>query len=187
MSHRTHSEAFKAEALRKLATSGRSVREVATELGIHATQLYRWQRESGKGAGVITRRPNRESPLSPTHEPAEPPRRPQDWSADEKIAAIFEASRLDEAELGGYLRQRGLHRAILDEWREAMIRASKAELSGRPDKAASADAKRVRELERELSRKDKALAEAAALLVLQKKVHAILGGGDDDTEPRSGP
>ena len=49
-------------------------------------------------------------------EPAEP-RRPQDWSADEKIAAIFEAHGLDEAQLGGFLRQRGLHRAVLDEWR----------------------------------------------------------------------
>jgi len=35
-------------------------------------------------------------------------------------------------------------------------------------------------------RKDKALAEAAALLVLQKKFQALMGAGDDDTEPRNG-
>ena len=62
-----------------------------------------------------------------------------------------------------------------------------AEFGGRADRqTSSADAKRIRELERELARKDKALAETAALLVLQKKFQAFMGGGDDDTEPRSG-
>jgi hypothetical protein len=47
------------------------------------------------------------------------------------------------------------------------------------------DAKRIRELEAELRRKDKALAETAALLILKKKVLAIWGDGDDDTKPGS--
>jgi hypothetical protein len=47
----------------------------------------------------------------------------------------------------------------------------------------SNDARRIREFEKELRRKDKALAETAALLVLQKKVRAIWGDGDDDTKP----
>jgi transposase len=49
----------------------------------------------------------------------------------------------------------------------------------------SLEARRVRELEKELRRKDKALAEAAALLVLQKKVQAIWGDADDDTTKES--
>lgn len=49
----------------------------------------------------------------------------------------------------------------------------------------SVESRRVRELERELRRKDKALAEAAALLVLQKKVQALWGDGDDDTKKES--
>ena len=49
----------------------------------------------------------------------------------------------------------------------------------------TADRRRVVHLERELARKDKALAEAAALLLLQKKVRAYLGGEDDDTQDRS--
>ena len=44
----------------------------------------------------------------------------------------------------------------------------------------------MRELEKQLRRKDRALAEAAALLVLQKKIQALWGDEDDDTEPRSG-
>ena len=96
---------------------------------------------------------------------------------------------MTEEQLGGFLRQRGLYRATLDEWRAAMLRGAKAELGGRASrgekKARAADAKRIRTLERELVRKDKALAEAAALLVLQKKMQLLLGGEDDDTDPSS--
>ena len=51
--------------------------------------------------------------------------------------------------------------------------------------AAAADAKKIRLLERELLRKDKALAETAALLVLKQKTQAIWGDEDDDTDPKS--
>ena len=60
-----------------------------------------------------------------------------------------------------------------------------SERSARTKEKRATEQKRVRELERELRRKDKALAEAAALLVLQKKVQAIWGDGDDDTPPKS--
>ncbi len=42
MDGRIHSEGFKAEVLRKLATSGRPVLEVAAEMGVHERLLYRW-------------------------------------------------------------------------------------------------------------------------------------------------
>ena len=118
---------------------------------------------------------------------ARPRRRPQDWTEDEKIGAVVESMSLTEEQLGGFLRQRGLYRATLDEWRESMLRGARAELGGHAAKRArTADVKRIRELERELTRKDKALAEAAALLVLQKKTRSLLGGGDDDIQPSSG-
>jgi transposase-like protein len=113
------------------------------------------------------------TPPTPANVPSEPRagRRPQDWTDDEKIAAVLESMSLTEEQLGGFLRQRGLYRATLDEWRKAMLRGAKAELGGRASKgekkARAADAKRIRTLERELVRKDKALAEAAALLVLR--------------------
>lgn len=86
---------------------------------------------------------------------------------------MLEASRLSEDELGAFLRREGLHEADLDEWRDAMI----AGLKPPPSKhARSQEARRVKQLEKELHRKDKALAEAAALLVLQKKSPGPLGG-----------
>jgi transposase-like protein len=107
-------------------------------------------------------------------------KRPQDWTAAEKLDAVLEASRLGEAELGEFLRTRGLHREHIEQWRSA----AEGGLA-RPGQV-SPEARRVRELEKELRRKEKALAEAAALLVLKKKVEAIWGDEDDDTEPKSG-
>jgi hypothetical protein len=102
-------------------------------------------------------------------------------SAEDKLRLVLEAGRLSDDELGAFLRREGLHEAELDEWRDTMLSSLKP-----PTKTArSADARRVRELERELRRKDKALAEAAALLVLQKKVQALWGDEDDDTKKDS--
>ena len=87
----------------------------------------------------------------------------------------MEADALGDEELGAFLRRHGLHEAELEEWRAAAL-AGLGDGGGPRN-----EGKRVRELEREVRRKDKALAEAAALLVLQKKVQAIWGDGDDDT------
>lgn len=103
-------------------------------------------------------------------------RRPEDRSALEKLRVVSDASRLDDAQLGDFLRREGIHEADLERWREEALSG----LSGpRPSQPPS---KRIRELERELKRKDKALAEAAALLILQKKVRALLGDVDDSMD-----
>jgi transposase-like protein len=120
--------------------------------------------------------------------PAEPPsfsesmkrltnmKRPQDWSAEEKLAAVLEAASLSEDELGVFLRSRGLHDAQLQQWRDQML------IGLEPKPFKRAETKRIQELEKELRRKDKALAETAALLVLKKKAQAIWGDEDDDTD-----
>jgi transposase len=94
-----------------------------------------------------------------------------------------ESRDLSEEELGAFLRKEGLHQAQLEEWAKAMYSGLSAP---KKSKTTSEDAKRIKKLERELRRKEKALAEAAALLILQKKVQEIWGDEDDDTEPRSG-
>jgi transposase-like protein len=109
-------------------------------------------------------------------------KRPQDWPAEAKLAAVKEADTLPEEDLGAFLRRRGLHRAHLSQWRQQIV----AGLDAPRSKKTSAQTRRIRELERELRRKDKALAETAALLVLKKKVQAIWGAEDGDTMPRSG-
>lgn len=92
---------------------------------------------------------------------------------------IVASSGLQDEALGELLRREGLHESTLREWRTAALEGISPR---RPNRA---DQKRIAKLEKELARKDKALAETAALLVLQKKVRELWGDGDDDTPPRS--
>ena len=114
--------------------------------------------------------------------------RPDDLPPAEKYRLVTEASTLSEDELGAFLRRNGLHEAQLQEWRQKVEEASLGAL-GSPKKrrrGKSPEAKRVQQLERELNRKDKALAEVTALLALKKKLEMLLGDEDESTTPRSG-
>ena len=97
--------------------------------------------------------------------------------AQEKLHAVMEASALSDDELGAFLRERGLHEVHLEDWRETVLES----LEGHP-RAAKGEKTRIHKLEQELRRKEKALAETAALLVLQKKVNAIWGSSEDEAE-----
>jgi transposase-like protein len=105
-------------------------------------------------------------------------------SAEEKVRIVMAAAALAPDELGAFLRREGVHEAELEQWRAAVLEAGESALEGSNARAPtrSNDSKRVKELERELRRKDKALAEAAALLVLQKKFHTYLEERDRDTD-----
>lgn len=117
--------------------------------------------------------------------PGQADKSPRAWTALEKLRVVLEATGIPEADLGAFLRREGLHEAQLKEWSEAATRALSAPSQKRSTKR-SPEAQRIRELERELRRKDKALAEVAALLTLKKKVQEIWGDGEDDTSERSG-
>jgi len=101
-----------------------------------------------------------------------PDRRPP----EEKLRLVLEASSLSEEGLGEFLRRNGVHEAQLQRWRETAFGA----LEAKPAKAPSQQRQKIRELERELRRKDKALAEVTALLALKKKVELLWGDEDDD-------
>jgi transposase-like protein len=167
----TYSEAFKSKMVQRMVgPQGRTALSLSGETGVSQSSLSKWLREA------------KVRPVSQEQKPPKREKRPEDWSPAEKLAAVVEAGRLSDAELGEFLRRKGLHEAQLTQWRQAALEA----LGGtQPSSRASSEGRRVRELEKEVRRKDKALAEAAALLVLQKKVRAIWGDGDDDTEPES--
>ena len=162
--------AFKAEMVRKMTRpNARTASDLEQETGVHQTTLSRWKREAGKVDSMSTKKKKQ--------------KRPADRTPEEKLALVLEASRLGDEELGEFLRRNGLHEADLTRWREEAL----AGLGNRrQEKARASEVKRIRELEKELRRKDKALAETAALLVLKKKAQAIWGDGDDDTVPRNG-
>lgn len=112
---------------------------------------------------------------------------PSKLSAADKLQLVLQASALSDEELGGFMRQHGLHKEQLDQWKDAMLNglAPKAPPRRQP-LSTKADKKRIKRLERELARKDKALAETAALLVLQKKVQDLWGDEDESTPVSKG-
>lgn len=155
-----YSEAFKREAVRKmLPPNGCRGTALSVELGVPKSTLFRW-RQVARTMGVM------DTPA-------------KKWTGAEKLRVVNEASSLGDDALGAFLRREGLHEAQLKEWR-AEAEAALGGTTKRGGKS-TADAKRIQQLERELRRKDKALAEASAILVLKKKAAAIWGDEDDDT------
>ena len=114
------------------------------------------------------------------------PKRPNDWSAEDKLKLVMEAASLDDKQLGAFLRSKGLHQTHLDQWRLQMLDGLQNGFSKNKARKKKSDAKRIRALEKEINRKDKALAETAALLVLKKKVQEIWGDEDDPTAGSNG-
>jgi transposase len=166
----TYSEAFKSKMVQRMTgPAARSAISLSGETGVSQSSLSKWLRQA------------KVRPMAHDEKPPKKERRPEDWTAAEKLSAVMEASRLGDDELGAFLRREGLHDAQLAEWRKAALEG----IGGTKAPRVSSESRRVRELEKEVLRKDKALAEAAALLVLQKKVRAIWGDGDDDTEPEN--
>lgn len=167
----TYTVAFKAQMIKKMTgPQAVSANALAKECGVSQGTLSRWKREASSVLNVSTK-------------PTEPEKRVQDWTPQEKLGAVMDTANLDEAELGRYLREKGLHTEVLERWRgEALEALGAGDTAGKRKKGKrSPEQKQVRKLERELRRKEKALAEAAALLVLQKKFNAYLEGEDIDT------
>jgi len=175
-----YGDAVRARMVRRMVgPSSVSATALAAEVGIPQQTLSRWLRAAATVRSVSSTKPS--DPSIQTQEPLVP-RRPQDWAPLERAAAVLEASQLAEGELGEFLRRKGLHREHLDEWRLALEESLAQPRSGRRP---SGEAKRIKELERELARKDKALAEATAILVLKKKLSALWGDEDDGTDERN--
>ena len=162
---RPYTEAFKSRVVRRLVgPSAQSANAVAAEVGVAQATLSRW---------LVAARNVGDMPRATTKK----------WTGAEKLRVVTEARGLSESALGALLRREGLHEAQLIAWRAAAEAALTDPARGRP--VPSAETKRIQALERELRRKDAALAETAALLVLKKKAEAWWGDADDTTPPRS--
>ena len=131
-----------------------SARQLGLEIGVRQQTLSRWLQEACSLSVMPSQRTTRA------------------WSIDEKVRILADASRLTGAERTRLLMREGLHLAEFEQWRLALAEEGRAAL---------ATTKRIRQLERELARKEKALAEVAALLVLKKKIAPLWEVGDDDT------
>lgn len=142
------------------------VRRIARETGITKTSLYSWKKkalEQGVFVPEVTKNADK-------------------WNTEAKFAVVIETAPMNETEISEYCRKKGLYSGQVEEWKKACIQAnatssSRSEALSREHKK---DKKTIKDLRRELNRKDKALAETAALLVLAKKARAIWGETEED-------
>ena len=170
-----YTDSFKAKMVQRLsAPNAISAIRLSKEVGVSQSQLSRWLLQARTVAPMTKERPS--DRVVQTSSDVR--------SASEKVRIVMAAAALGPDELGAFLRREGVHEAELEQWREAVVNGATSAIEGGATKGASrgADAKRIKELERELRRKDKALAETAALLVLQKKFHTYLEERDRDTD-----
>jgi transposase len=173
-----YSAAFRARMVTRLVGPGAvSATQLGKETGLAQATLSRWLKEASTLERKMARK---KSPPPPAQSLVS--KQPQEWTPEEKLAIVLEAGGLSEGELGVYLRGKGIHAAVLEEWRRQALAGIRG--TERASQVQT-DSRKVRELERELRRKEKALAEAAALLVLKKKAQEIWGDEDDDTGPKS--
>jgi transposase-like protein len=111
------------------------------------------------------------------NKPAQPKsKRPEDWSPEERLAALQQSYSLLGENLNTWCRERGVFIHQLEQWKTDFCSQGDPEDKREETRTLRALKEENQSLERELLRKDRALAEAAALLVLQKKFRALLGG-----------
>lgn len=157
-----YSRELKEQIVKKMTPpNSQSVADIARETGISGPTLYAWKEQFRTQGHVVPSKPSK----------------PDEWDAKAKLAAVIKTAAMTEAERSTWCREHGLYPEQLNAWKQAFEardtdRASKADLAS--------ERKKRRRLEKELRRKEKALAEAAALLTLSKKAEAIWGTGEDD-------
>lgn len=154
-----YGKAFKDRAVARLLPPESSpVQAVSQELGVSVTTLERWRADA----------------LST-------PARERVWTAAARLQAVIATAAMDETQRSAWCRENGVYPSELEQWKHSAIAA----LSETPEERGSPQErrdsrKRIKELERDLRRKDKALAETTALLVLSKKLEAILQRDEEE-------
>ncbi len=158
MAYRKFSEEQKRMWVKKFLTRGsKSIDVFCRENVMSSTAIYRWVSIYGRTDDM--------KPLA---------RSPLHWVAEEKFKAVMAFDSLAVEEQGAYLRREGVHADHIEMWREKMQKSLEPETQDKRSERGEL-VYQILELEKELARKDKALAEAAAILILKKKVDSIWG------------
>lgn len=160
-----YSDELKASIIaRMLPPQSANVSALAKETGIPKDTLYCWRLKAlGRGGAGPDR-----------------PRQGGGFSSEEKFAILLETASFNELELGEYCRRKGLYPEQIANWKKAFIQGLAPTASKLEREQLHLQARTIKQLQSELHRKDRALAEAAALLVLEKKIQALWGDTEDE-------
>jgi len=141
-----------------------SLRQIAKELNVGAATVSGWRRElvtEGKIKEEVTMKNN-------------------NFSAEQIFGFVLETATMSETEIAEYCGKKGLFVEQFKEWRIASIKAHEPKQVVKNDSENRLNKKKIKQLEKELARKGKALAETAALLVLREKFNALWDNSEDD-------
>jgi transposase-like protein len=157
---KTYSEEFKNALVKKaLLNPSTSPKRVAKEAGLGNSTIYGWIKKYGKISSSAASASKKS---------------PGDWTLEERFNMLQETAKLSEQKLGAYCRQKGIYTHQLEQWREDFM---KPRDTNKTKDMTEVKALRTenRALKKELTRKEKALAEASALLILKKKAALLWG------------
>jgi len=159
----TYPKELKESVLDKLFNSNLSYRQLSEETGIPRATLQQWKKNY---------KINDVDELKGTSA--------EGWSAEAKFAAVLHTATLSEVEMNTYCRENGLYPGQIKTWREACVRGNHPQAKLQQRSGHREDKRKIQTLELELHRKEKALAEVTALLVLRKKYNALWEGEEEN-------
>jgi transposase-like protein len=158
----SYSQEFKQSIVQKVTSpGGPSITEMSNKTGVHYTSIRSWIQNCATTPNM---------------------KKSKQWTPEAKLKAIAQTLSMSENELGEYLRANGLHSTELEEWKQDFYSSQKS--AGRPriDPELAELRSKEKELSKDLKRKDKALAEMSARIILLKKSRHLLWGEPEDDE-----
>lgn len=159
----------KESVLRKLLPPNNvSIAALSKEEGISDATLYNWRKQARSQGRLMPDSDNSSS---------------NNWSSRDKLAAVIETAAMSQTDIAAYCREKGLYPEQLIQWKQACEQANDWDQTSEKKlkEATQSERKKNKQLQKELARKEKALAEAAALLVLRKKYNALFGDHEDES------
>lgn len=155
-----HSKEFKESIVQKIMTpGGPSIMQMSVKTGIGHGSIRNWIKLCGNPSSM---------------------KNSKEWSPEEKLEILMKTFSMSENEIGEFLRSKGLHSIALEEWKQVFYSAHMP--VGRPklDPELVELRGKEKDLSRDLKRKDKALAEMSARIILLKKSHLLFGVSEED-------
>ena len=168
-----HTQSYKIQAVEKALSRSpqTSLQEIADSLGVGYSTLGKWISKSRKHELEDV------GPMMKTKE-----KRPQDWSLEERLNMVISCASLEEEKMNAYCREQGVYSHHVKQWKEDFANGHSSVSKVKSQTQLKQLKKENKILKKDLNRKEKALAETAALLVLQKKVNAIWGSDEDSLQ-----
>jgi transposase len=157
---RQHSPEFKESIVQKITNpGGPTIMQMSEKTGIHHTSIRGWIKTYSNFSSM---------------------KKSKEWTPEAKLEVIIKTATMSENERGEFLRANGLHSTDIESWKQDIYSSQRP--VGRPklDPELVELRAKEKELSRDLKRKDKALAEMAARIILIKKSQLLFGVSEED-------